>query len=48
MKNKIEAANRAPIEVYGAVLLRLEGTDKHGTSHKTAALVYVSPDSDKF
>ena len=48
VKNKITAANRSPIKIYGALLLRLNGTTPTSQHVQTAAVVYVSPDADKF
>jgi len=45
----MEAANAAPIEIDGAILLRLSGkNDKSDEEIHAAVMVYVSPDSKKF
>ena len=46
VKHKITAANRTPISIDGAVLLRLSGDDPDGPH--SAAMVYVSPDANEF
>ena len=45
----MEAANAAPIEIDGAILLGLSGkNDKSDEEIHAAVMIYVSPDSKKF
>ena len=45
----LEAANTAPINIDGAILLRLSGIDnKNGREIQAKVMVYVSPDSKQF
>lgn len=42
------AANKSPIRIDGAILLRLEGRDKLNKPIECAVMVYVSPDANGF
>ena len=46
VKRKITAANRTPITIDGAMLMRISGTSHEQAT--TAAMVYVSPDAGSF
>ena len=46
--HRMEAANRAPIRIDGAIILRLSGIGDDGQSVEAAVMVYVSPDSKQF
>ena len=42
------AANHEEIEIAGATLIRLSGTDIRGKMHTAPIMVYVSPSTKKF
>ena len=44
----MRAANRAPIAIDGAVLLRLSGSSAEGSNFEAAVMVYISPDARSF
>ena len=46
--HRMQAANRAPIRIDGAILIRLSGKDENGKSIEAAVMVYISPDSKHF
>ena len=48
VKNKMIAANREPITILGAICLRISGSTAANRHVGTAALIYISPDTDKF
>ena len=48
VNHKITAANSAPIEIDGAVILRLVGNSPDGCEREAAVIVYISPDSMDF
>ena len=48
VKRTIVAANREEINIVGAILLRLTGTDSRGKAHTAAVMVYVTPDTERF
>ena len=48
VRHTMRAANRAPINIGGAVLLRLRGTSLDGSKYEAAAMVYISPDANSF
>ena len=48
VKRTIVAANREKINILGAILLRLSGTDALGNTHTAAVMVYVTPDTNIF
>ena len=48
VKNKMVAANREPITILGAICLRISGSSETNCKTEAAALVYISPDTDKF
>ena len=42
------AANKSPIKVEGAIVLRLSGNDDNGETHECAVMVYISLDVEDF
>ena len=48
VRHTMRAANRAAIEIDGAILLRLSGESKYGINYEAAAMVYVSPSTNSF
>ena len=44
----MEAANKAPIRIDGAILVRLSGMNDGGQLIEAAVMVYISPDSKQF
>ena len=48
VRHAMRAANRAPITIDGAVLLRLSGSSVEGSDFEAAAMVYISPDARSF
>ena len=48
VRHAMRAANRAPITIDGAVLLRLSGSSAEGSNFEAAAMVYISPDARSF
>ena len=46
--HRMQAANRAPIRIDGALLIRLSGKDENGESIEAAVMVYISSDSKHF
>ena len=48
VKNKMIAANKEPITILGAICLRISGSTHTNRHVETAALVYISPDTEKF
>ena len=48
VRHAMRAANRAPIAIDGAVLLRLTGSSADGSHYEAAAMVYISPDAHSF
>lgn len=46
--HQMEAANAAPIQIDGAILLRLSGTNDDGVEIQAAVMVYISPDAKDF
>lgn len=42
------AANKSPIPIKGAVLIRLHGTSKNGHEYASACMVYISPAAKGF
>ena len=48
VKHSMAAANKLPIKIVGAILLRLSGKDDHGRTHECAVMVYISPDVEDF
>ena len=48
VKCKMSAANKEQLTLFGAVFVRLSGSLEETRNVKTGALVYVSPDTDKF
>ena len=48
VSHKITAANSAPIQIKGAIILRLVGTSPNGSEQEAAVIVYISPDSSEF
>ena len=48
VKHRMKAANRVPIEIDGAILLRLTGVSRDGETLESAVMVYVSPDANCF
>ena len=48
VKRTIVAANREEINILGAILLRLKGTDSKGNVHTAVVMVYVTPDTQRF
>ncbi|RDH89254.1 MAG: hypothetical protein DIZ77_16200 [endosymbiont of Seepiophila jonesi] len=39
---RMQAIDTNPIEIIGAIILRLSGLDRHGNSHETTQICYVS------
>jgi hypothetical protein len=48
VKHTLYAANKEKIDVSGAILLRLSGKDANQATHSAAAMVYVSPSTQRF
>ena len=48
VNHSMKAANKASINIDGAIILRLSGSDASGNVHEAAVLVYVSPDTEHF
>jgi len=48
VRHAMRAANRAPIKIDGAVLIRLAGLAAGGSHLEAAAMVYISPDANSF
>ena len=48
VRHAMRAANRAPIKIDGAVLIRIAGLAAEGSSLETAVMVYISPDTNTF
>ena len=48
IKHSMTAANKLPIKIEGAIIIRLSGKDANGDIHECAVIVYVSPDVDDF
>ena len=48
VKQKMYAANRQPINIEGAILVRLSGKDKNGVVVVALVMVYVSRDTKHF
>jgi len=48
VRHIMRAANRAPITIDGAVLLRLSGSSVEGANFEAAVMVYISPDAGSF
>ena len=48
VKHTLHAANRTPITIDGALLLRLHGHDDQGTIHSCGIMAYVSPEANSF
>ena len=48
VKQRMYAANRQPIEILGAIVVRLSGTDKNGKRLEAPVIVYISPDTSNF
>ena len=48
IKHSMAAANKLPIKIEGAIVLRLSGKDDNGEKHECAVIVYVSSDVDDF
>ena len=48
IKRTMRATHMNEIEIYGAVFVRLTGTDSLGRKHTAAIMAYVSPSTDKF
>ena len=48
VRHAMRAANRAPIKIDGAVLIRLSGLTAAGSHLEAAAMVYISPDANAF
>ena len=44
----MKAANTAPINIDGAIFIRLSGTTSGGDQVEAAAMTYISPDTDNF
>lgn len=42
------AANKVPIKILGAIILRLKGKSKQGEVYECAVMAFVSPDTDDF
>ena len=48
VKHTLYAANKEKIEISGAILIRLSGTDDHGELRTAAIMAYVSPRTQRF
>ena len=48
VRHSMRTANRAPITIDGAILLRLSGKSADGTEFEAAAMVYISPEARSF
>ena len=48
VRHTMRAANRASINIDGAILLRLSGNSADGSNYEAAAMVYISPDAKSF
>jgi len=48
VRHNMKAANAAPINIDGAIIVRLSGTTGAGDTAKAAVMVYISPDTDNF
>eukprot|EP00111_Clytia_hemisphaerica_P011054 TCONS_00032366-protein len=48
VKHTLYAANKEKIDVSGAILLRLQGTDSAGQTRMAAVMTYVSPNTQRF
>lgn len=48
VKRTMVAANKEPINISGAILLRVSGKDNLGDTYTAAVMAYVSPDTTKF
>ena len=48
VNHKINAANKSPITIDGAILLRLKGTSSDGVLRQAVVMVYISPESPVF
>ena len=46
--SSLRAANRAAIEIDGAILLCISGESSNGTTYEAAATVYISPSTNAF
>ena len=48
VKMKMHAANGQGIRILGALILRLSGVDRHGSTTETRQITYVTDESDRF
>ena len=48
IEHSMAAANKSPIKVEGAIVLRLSGQDDNGETHDCAVVVYISSDVEDF
>ena len=48
VKHRINAANLMPINIVGAIILRLDGQDSQRNKYECAAMVFLSPDAEDF
>ena len=48
VRHSMKAANKASINIDGAIILRLSGSDGSGNVHEAAVLVCISPDTEQF
>ena len=46
--HRMSAANKQPIQIDGAIVLRLSGEGEHGTKYECAVMVFVSPQTEDF
>lgn len=46
--HSMEAANNAPIQIDGAIILRLSGQNESGLEVEAAVMTYISPDAKRF
>ena len=46
--HQVNAANKAPIKIVGAILLRLQGKGHDGAAYECAVMVFISPDAEHF
>ena len=48
VRQKLNAVSRMRINIYGAVILRMNGVSQDERKHSCAAIIYVSPDVSGF
>ena len=48
VRNSLKAANKAPINIAGAILLRISGKSVEGERKEAAVMTYISPEAQHF